>query len=84
MFVSVYAVVSGPTTPTRAQPAPPPWRQMAKAISLLLLSVQARVTCDPDSAVVTSPVGAAGRLGVVTATTLLQSEAPTALIARTR
>ena len=57
---------------------------MAKAVSLLLLSIQARVTCDPETAVAASPVGAAGRLGVVTETTLLQSEAPTALIARTR
>src|SRR5438132_1282174 len=41
---SVNVVVWGGTSPTRAQSLPAPLRQIAKAVSLLLLSVQVRVT----------------------------------------
>ena len=58
--MSVKLVVLGASAATRAEAAPPPCRQTAKAASLSLLSVQVRFTWDDEAALAVSPLGAAG------------------------
>jgi len=48
----------GGTTPTRAQAPIPSFRQMAKAVSSSLLSLQERATCQGEIMLAVRPLGA--------------------------
>jgi len=64
--VSVKEVALGTTTPTRLQSPAPLLRQMAKAVSLLLLSAQVSFTWVGAIVPAVNPLGAAGATEVVT------------------
>src|SRR5687768_66129 len=83
--VSPKAVVSGARLAMRVHSWPSEQRQRAKAVSLLLASVQARFTRVAPAAPAVSPLGAAGGCGRAAAlASLLQLEAPPWLLAHIR